>query len=457
MATEGLAKYKEQWSQMDPKFKYGIVAIVIAGGIMVYFNGKEHDRILAEQEAAAKAKSEAAAAAASANPAGGGMKLSAMPTTVRNQGLEDLIAELDRTREEARSSKEAATSAQTVVQKMEDRLKQLENGRSGAGSYGGVGSSGGQPQPGNRDGVGSFSDGLPPPVDFAQPGVDGRPQGTAPGKASASSGAGVVDFGTPGATAAVKPAARTAMKTWNVEVESGPAKKNGMKLPALTLPKNAGIEAVMLSGINARSNASTGAAVGSILSANNVGAPFVTRVKGDVILPNGWRVSNFADCFISGNGVAVLSTERANVIADSMSCVDRKGRIFEAPIKAYGLDLDGIQGLTGRVVTKQGSLLAKTALAGVASGLGTALSPQQIPGYNSNQQSGSTQGVVYPNLNLVGQTALGSGVSEGAKALSKFYLDYAKEMFPVVEVKAGTRVTWILSETVELSQPSDKP
>lgn len=456
MATEGLAKYKEQWSQMDPKFKYGIIAIVIAGGIMVYFNGKEHDRILAEQEAASKAKSEAAAAAANANPAGGGMRLTAMPTTFRNQGLEDLIAELDKTREEARTSKETANSAQTVVQKMEDRIKQLENGRTGA-AYGGVGSSGGQSQSGNRDGVGSFSDGLPPPVDFAQPGSDARQQGAVPGKPGVGSGAGVIDFGTPGDNVAVKPAARTAMKTWAAESEPASAKKNGPRLPALTLPKNSGIEAVMLSGINARSNASSGAAVGSILSANNVGAPFVTRVKGDVILPNGWRVSNFADCFVNGNGVAVLSTERANVIADSISCVDRKGRIFEAPIKAYGLDLDGIQGLTGRVVTKQGSLLAKTALAGVASGLGTALTPQQLPGYNSNQQSGSTQGVVYPNLNLVGQTALGSGVAEGAKALSKFYLDYAKEMFPVVEVKAGTRVTWILQETVELSQPSDKP
>ena len=207
----------------------------------------------------------------------------------------------------------------------------------------------------------------------------------------------------------------------------------------------------MLTGINARSNSSGGAASGTVLSANNVGAPFVSRLKGDAILPNGWRVSDFNDCFISGTGIAILSSERANVISNVMSCVDKRGNVYEAKIKAYGVDLDGIQGISGRVVTKQGSLLAKTALAGVASGLGTAFSPTALPGYNQNMQSGDRQGIQWPNPSLVAGSALGGGVNEASKALARFYLDYAKEMFPVIEVNAGTRVTWILQETVELN------
>ena len=102
-------------------------------------------------------------------------------------------------------------------------------------------------------------------------------------------------------------------------------------------------------------------------------------------------------------------------------------------------------------MTKQGSLLAKTALAGVASGLGTAFAPTALPSYNQNAQSGDRQGVQYPNPGLIAGSALGGGVNEAGRALAKFYLDYAKEMFPVIEVNAGTRVTWILKETVELN------
>lgn len=453
MASDGLNKYKEQWRDMDPKFKYAIVAVIIGGGIMIYVNGKEHDKIIAEQEAASKAKAAQQAAAADSNPASSSaMKLTAMPTSLRNQGLEDLITDLEKTRDQAAKSAEESKAAREQVQKMNDRLAQLESGKPGAGGFGP------QPVPAGG-GSSSFNDGLPPAVSFAQPGgADNHPPAAGapfPGVANSAQ----VDFGgaMPTDAAQAHPVARNAMHVWADEPASAASKKAGPKPPALTLPQSSALEAVMLSGINARTNSSGGAPSGTILSANNVGSPFVTRVKGNAILPNGWRLSNFEDCFISGTGIGVMSTERANVISNAITCIDKKGRIFESNIKAYGLDLDGIQGLSGRVVTKQGALLAKTALAGVASGLGTALTPQGIPGYNSNQNSGSTQGIQYPNMSLVGQSAVGTGVGEGAKALSKFYLDYAREMFPVVEVKAGTRVTWILQETVELSPPSDKP
>jgi conjugal transfer pilus assembly protein TraB len=135
-----------------------------------------------------------------------------------------------------------------------------------------------------------------------------------------------------------------------------------------------------------------------------------------------------------------------------MSCIDKQGNVYEAPVKAYGVDVDGIQGISGRVVTKQGALLAKATLAGVASGFGSAFSPTALPSYNQNAQSGDRQGIQYPNANLIAGSALGGGINEASRQVSKFYLDYAKEMFPVVEVNAGTRVTWILQETVELNQ-----
>jgi conjugal transfer pilus assembly protein TraB len=222
--------------------------------------------------------------------------------------------------------------------------------------------------------------------------------------------------------------------------------------PGITIPVNSALDGVMLSGVNARQPGSSTGGAGTAVSALNVGAPFVTKLKGNAILPNGWKLSELGDCFMGGSAVAILSTERANAISDTISCISPNGEIWEAPVKAYALDVDGTLGIAGKVVSKQGSILMQTALAGLASGLGSALAPTALPAYNSTASSGSTQGYQLPNAGLVAGTAVGQGVSSAAGQLSRFYLEYAREIFPVVEVVAGTRVTWILKESIELKK-----
>ena len=444
--SEGMIdKYKAQWAEMDPKFKFAIGGLVVVGVILTYVQSQRHDRLVKEQEVTEVARKAAMAAAAPTAPGAprNDYRMTAVPTSVRNQGLEDLVGELQRTTAEAKASREAAANAATLLQKMHERVSQLEAGKIGSIT-----------SPGSVDQA-AFGNALPPPVDFSQPGSSSKLPGRTTAAAGTQGSNGAVDFSLPsGPVEKSAPKSRNRMKIWDEKADE--VKHPAAEAAYRSIPANSALESVMLTGINARSNnASGGAASGTVVSANNVGSPFVTRVKGNAILPNGWKVGFFDDCFISGTGIAVLSSERANVIANTITCVDKKGAIFEAKIKAYGVDLDGIQGISGRVVTKQGSILAKTALAGVASGLGTALAPTAIPGYNSNQQSGE-QGIQFPSVKLIGQSALGTGVADGAKALSKFYLDYAKEMFPVIEVNAGTRITWILQETVELTTTPEK-
>lgn len=442
--TGVFAKYKQQWQDMDPKFKYAIGAIAVCGAILVMVRSRENEARHREEQ---EQKLANAVLKVNAEPGhglpNGANTFSALPTSNRNQGLEDLLASLDKARADAKQAQEHGKDVDEQLRHLVERMNQLE-GRAGSASSGSA--SAAAPAGGSgsaSSGAGPAYENLPPPVDFGQPGTgakdsstDRSPFSDAPIPAEASS----------------PKASRTAMHVWGSEVQAAPAKRAADAAPPLTIPVNSAIESVMLSGVNARSNSAGGAASGTILSANNVGAPFVTRVKGNAILPNGWKVSDFNDCFISGTGIAILSSERANVISNVMSCIDKQGNVYEAKIKAYGVDLDGIQGISGRVVTKQGSLLAKTALAGVASGLGSAFAPSALPSYNQNAQSGERQGIQYPNPTLIAGSALGGGVNEASRALAKFYLDYAKEMFPVIEVNAGTRVTWILQDSVELNQ-----
>jgi conjugal transfer pilus assembly protein TraB len=151
-----------------------------------------------------------------------------------------------------------------------------------------------------------------------------------------------------------------------------------------------------------------------------------------------------------------LSAERAYAIADHISCISKEGEVYEAAISAYALDVDGTLGLAGKVVNKQGAMLMQAALTGMAAGLGSALAPSAVPSYNTNVGSGQQQGWTVPSPGFLAGTAVGQGINHAATQLSQFYLNFAKETFPVVEVTAGTRVTWILKQAIVLKKRNFK-
>ena len=413
---------REKWAEVEPKYKYIIFGILAVVPVLFYVQSMrraEFERETAAKQIEKKAATELAATAQqpgvqpSTAEVPGSFKFSALPASNRNMGLEDLSLKY----EEAMR-----------------RLQILETNQPKPGVNNASGTSlppdlkGTTPSPFDPASVKPPS--LPPPVNFepSKATLEGSPASAAPQiKKSQSS---------------------PAMQVWASEK---PAPQEVAPMPKLMIPVNSGFEAVMLTGVYARPSGSVGGAMGSTQSANTIGAPFVTRVKGSAILPNSWRVADISDCFLGGSAVANLSAERATVIANKLSCVSAAGDVYEASIKAYGVDIDGIQGLAGKVVSKQGAVLGQAFLVGIASGLGSALSPTAIPGYNSSATGGSTQ-YQQPNPSVIAQTAVGQGLHTAAAQLSKFYLDFARELFPVVEVVSGTRVTWILLESAELTK-----
>lgn len=417
-----VAELREKWAEVEPKYKYIIFGILAVVPVLFYVQSMrraEFERETAAKQIEKKAATELAATAQQpgVQPATaevpGSFKFSALPASNRNMGLEDLSLKY----EEAMR-----------------RLQILETNQPKPGVNNASATSlppdlkGTTPSPFEPASVKPPT--LPPPVNFepSKATLEGSPASAAPQiKKSQSS---------------------PAMQVWASEK---PAPQEAAPMPKLMIPVNSGFEAVMLTGVYARPSGSVGGAMGSTQSANTIGAPFVTRVKGSAILPNSWRVADISDCFLGGSAVANLSAERATVIANKLSCVSAAGDVYEASIKAYGVDIDGIQGLAGKVVSKQGAVLGQAFLVGIASGLGSALSPTAIPGYNSSATGGSTQ-YQQPNASIVAQTAVGQGLHTAAAQLSKFYLDFARELFPVVEVVSGTRVTWILLESAELTK-----
>lgn len=414
----------EDWKHLDPKKKvfFGVsfVAIVLFTVIHYVMNEGKSGTSNDEMPTEAPVQSTGTSSPGSTIPQPN-YHLNVLPTTNRNQGLEDLHTRLDHL-ESLLANLPQSAGKQTT----DSTSTNAASLPSAAGKV-------------------DLNSGLDKPFD---PNVDFMEPPTAPASTQLLKS----DANQP------SPSVPRSLKVQVLLSENKPPVKETSKEPTYVIPVNSGIEAVMLTGINARqpgttsATASLGAASSAANSATNVGAPFVTKIKGDAILPNGWRLSDLGDCFLGGSGVAILSTSRANVIADTLSCVSEDGEVWEAPIKAYGVDVDGTLGLAGKVVNKQGAILLQSALTGAAAGLGAAFTPSPIAGYNSNAASGSSQGYQMPNPNLVFGTMVGQGLNNASSQLSKFYLEFAREVFPVVEVPAGNRVTWVLKETIELKK-----
>lgn len=227
--------------------------------------------------------------------------------------------------------------------------------------------------------------------------------------------------------------------------EEAPAPaSSGQREPAPYLTANSMFEGQLLNGMDAPTDQ----------SAKQNAVPAVIRIKSEAILPNLFNVPNIQECFISVAGYGDMADERAKMRTETLSCVvpgKRPGdapSVIEAKVDGYVVGEDGRVGMRGRLVSKQGQLIAKTMLAGVLSGLGDALRPQSIQGLDINP-SGRVETQRY-DAGTIAESGLAQGLSDTARSVSQYYLKLADQMMPVVEIDAGRKVTVVLLKGVEL-------
>lgn len=195
------------------------------------------------------------------------------------------------------------------------------------------------------------------------------------------------------------------------------------------------MEATLLSGLDAP----------AISKGEGNPVPTLFRIKAPAVLPNSVK-TNLRGCFVIAEGLGSLSDERVHLRLVTISCIDRKGNaVIDQKIKGFVVDNDGKIGLRGRVVSKMGSLLARSLIAGFFGGLGN------IAGVTAYDYSTSGDGTVSTlKSGDVAQAALGGAVQQASNELQKFYLELARQTIPVIEVQATRTVTLVVSEGVEL-------
>jgi conjugal transfer pilus assembly protein TraB len=172
--------------------------------------------------------------------------------------------------------------------------------------------------------------------------------------------------------------------------------------------------------------------------------PILLRVQDNAFLPNKYR-AKVKECFILGSGYGDISSERAYLRLESLSCVMTNGEVVDATIKGYVVGEDGKAGLRGRLVSKQGQVLANALMTGIISGIGHGF--QQSATTYSTSALG-TVGTVEPGKQI--QAGIGTGVGKALDRLSQYYITLAEKMFPIIEVDAGRVVDVVLTKGVSL-------
>jgi conjugal transfer pilus assembly protein TraB len=221
------------------------------------------------------------------------------------------------------------------------------------------------------------------------------------------------------------------------------AAQNKKAKPIAYLPAGSVFEGVLLTGMDAS----------TAVAANKTPTPALFRVKSDAILPNHFT-QDVKECFVLAGGFGNLSSERAEMRTQTISCVNEGGEVFEGEIEGYLVGEDGKAGIRGRVVSKQGSILANSLMAGFVGGLGAAFTPQPVNSLSLG--GGGTQQYQVPSAEYIVGSSVGRGLNQSGQALSQFYISMAQQMFPVIEIDAMRKVSIVLIKGIELRKQEKK-
>ncbi len=195
------------------------------------------------------------------------------------------------------------------------------------------------------------------------------------------------------------------------------------------LPAGSFVRVAMLNGVDAPTGG----------QAQSNPLPVAFHVLDVANLANKHRL-DIKDCRIIAATWGDLSSERMMGRTETLACVIN-GEAVEMPIKGHVIGEDGKAGVRGRLVTKQGQLLANALFAGALSGIGKAF--QSSATITSTGGGGITQTI---DPDKIGQAAIGGGVGSAGQQLAQYYLKAADKLYPVIETDGGRTVEILITK-----------
>ena len=153
------------------------------------------------------------------------------------------------------------------------------------------------------------------------------------------------------------------------------------------------------------------------------------------------------ECFVIVGGFGDLGAERAYLRSETLTCVRTDGGVIEVPIDGYAVGEDGKVGIRGRLVSKQGAMLARAMQAGFLQSFSKVFTQvPSIPISTSGSQV-QFQSMLTPQS---AQAGIAGGVGGAMEKLADYYMTMAENTFPVLEVDAGRGIEIILNKGISL-------
>lgn len=175
--------------------------------------------------------------------------------------------------------------------------------------------------------------------------------------------------------------------------------------------------------------------------------PILIRLSDNSVLPNRFR-GEYRECFVIAGGYGEISSERAMVRTASLSCVRDDGGVLEVKIEGNVMGEDGKYGIRGRLVTKQGQMLANALRAGIVGGIG-----QGFASANTTYSTSALGAVGTTSGSQALRAGVGSGIGRAMERLADYYIRLAENTFPVIEVDAGREVDVVITKGVRIDAP----
>lgn len=175
--------------------------------------------------------------------------------------------------------------------------------------------------------------------------------------------------------------------------------------------------------------------------------PVLMVLDFSYIAPNDHKI-DLSGCFMIAKAQGDLSTERVQMQATKMSCVSKKGKMFERDVNGFiADDKDGSFAMKGKVNSKQGRVAAMAFMSGVVEGVGKAVQASQTT-QSTNAFGGGTSLMTGDSAKY----AVAGGASNAAGMVAQWYLQQAQNLSPTVEVGSGRDVWIVMNDKVKLPE-----
>jgi len=173
------------------------------------------------------------------------------------------------------------------------------------------------------------------------------------------------------------------------------------------------------------------------LNASSDPEPMTLEILDEGVLPGNFK-SHLKQCRIIASSYGNLSSERVKIRLESLSCIDPATELpVYANLTGYVVGGDARIGTRGTVISREGKLIANSFISGALGGLAhSAKSNTNKPFFLSGDSNAKGPGF---KENI--QEGMLAGTTNSMDRLSKYYIDRAEQIQPVIDIDAGRILT----------------